>query len=43
MVRRAFAKGRLKEYGKTAGSRRAVPLAAPRTVNSLTPYQWVSI
>jgi integrase len=26
MVRRAFAKGRLKEYGKTAGSRRAVPL-----------------
>ena len=28
MVRRAFAKGRLKEYGKTAGSRRAVPLRA---------------
>ena len=26
MVRRAFAKGRLKEYNKTAGSRRAVPL-----------------
>jgi integrase len=26
MVRRAFAKGRLKEYGKTTGSRRAVPL-----------------
>jgi len=25
-VRRAFAKGRLKEYGKTEGSRRAVPL-----------------
>jgi integrase len=28
MVRRGFAKGRLKEYGKTAGSRRAVPLRA---------------
>ena len=28
MVRRAFAKRRLKEYGKTAGSRRAVPLRA---------------
>ena len=28
MVRRAFAKGRLKEYGKTTGSRRAVPLRA---------------
>jgi len=28
MVRRAFAKARLKEYGKTTGSRRAVP---PRT------------
>jgi integrase len=27
-VRRAFAKCRLKEYGKTAGSRRAVPLRA---------------
>ncbi|MDP2710277.1 MAG: site-specific integrase [Solirubrobacteraceae bacterium] len=27
-VRRGFAKGRLKEYGKTAGSRRAVPLRA---------------
>jgi integrase len=26
MVRRAFAKGRLKDYGKTTGSRRAVPL-----------------
>jgi integrase len=28
MVRRAFAKGRLKDYGKTHGSRRAVPLRA---------------
>ena len=28
MVRRAFAKGRLKDYGKTNGSRRAVPLRA---------------
>jgi integrase len=28
MVRRAFARGRLKEYGKTTGSRRAVPLRA---------------
>jgi integrase len=28
MVRRAFAKGRLKQYGKTTGSRRAVPLRA---------------
>jgi integrase len=28
MVRRGFAKGRLKEYGKTTGSRRAVPLRA---------------
>ena len=28
MIRRAFAKGRLKEYGKTTGSRRAVPLRA---------------
>ena len=34
MVRRAFAKGRLKEYGKTAGSRRAVPLRA-RVVTAL--------
>ena len=28
MVRRAYAKRRLKEYGKTAGSSRAVPLRA---------------
>ena len=28
MVRRAFAKGRLKDYAKTTGSRRAVPLRA---------------
>jgi integrase len=28
MVRRGFAKGRLKEYAKTTGSRRAVPLRA---------------
>ncbi len=28
MVRRAFAKGRLKDYTKTTGSRRAVPLRA---------------
>ena len=28
MVRRGFAKGRLKDYGKTDGSRRAVPLRA---------------
>jgi integrase len=34
MVRRAFAKGRLKQYGKTTGSRRAVPLRA-RVVASL--------
>jgi hypothetical protein len=34
MVRRGFAKGRLKEYGKTAGSRRAVPLRA-RVVTAL--------
>jgi integrase len=34
MVQRAFAKGRLKEYGKTAGSRRAVPLRA-RVVRAL--------
>ena len=33
-VRRGFAKGRLKEYGKTTGSRRAVPLRA-RVVQSL--------
>ncbi len=33
-VRRAFAKGRLKEYGKTTGSRRAVPLRA-RVVEAL--------
>ncbi len=35
-VRRAFAKGRLKEYGKTTGSRRAVPLRA-RVVDALEP------
>jgi len=34
MVRRAFAKRRLKESGKTAGSRRAVPLRA-RVVTAL--------
>src|SRR5215218_3417505 len=34
IVRRAFAKRRLKEYGKTAGSRRAVPLRA-RVVTAL--------
>ena len=34
MVRRAFAKGRLKDYAKTAGSRRAVPLRA-RVVTAL--------
>jgi integrase len=33
-VRRAFAKGRLKEYAKTTGSRRAVPLRA-RVVDAL--------
>jgi integrase len=33
-VRRGFAKGRLKEYGKTTGSRRAVPLRA-RVVSAL--------
>ena len=38
MVRRAFAKGRLKEYGKTTGSRRAVPLRA-RVVASLELLQ----
>ena len=37
-VRRAFAKGRLKEYGKTSGSRRAVPLRA-RVVNALPPLR----
>ena len=35
MVRRAFAKGRLKDYGKTNGSRRAVPLRA-RVVAALS-------
>ena len=35
MVRRAYAKRRLKEYGKTAGSQRAVPLRA-RVVEALT-------
>jgi integrase len=34
MIRRAFAKGRLKEYNKTAGSRRAVPLRS-RVVEAL--------
>jgi hypothetical protein len=34
MVRRAFAKGRLKEYNKTAGSRRAAPLRS-RVVQAL--------
>ena len=34
MVRRAFAKGRLKEYGKTKASRRLVPLRA-RVVTAL--------
>lgn len=34
MVRRGFAKGRLKDYGKTMGSRRAVPLRA-RVVTAL--------
>jgi integrase len=34
MVRRAFAKGRLKDYAKTAGSRRAVPLRR-RVVDAL--------
>jgi integrase len=34
MVRRAFAKRRLKQYGKTTGSRRAVPLRA-RVVDAL--------
>ena len=34
MVRRGFAKGRLKEYGKTNGSRRAVPLRA-RVIEAL--------
>ena len=33
-VRRGFAKGRLKQYGKTTGSRRAVPLRA-RVVEAL--------
>jgi integrase len=39
-VRRGFAKGRLKEYGKTTGSRRAVPLRA-RVVAALErlPHQ----
>jgi integrase len=36
MVRRAYAKGRLKDYAKTAGSRRAVPLRA-RVVAALEP------
>jgi integrase len=34
MVRRAFAKGRLKQYGKTTGSSRSVPLRA-RVVRAL--------
>ena len=34
MIRRAFAKGRLKDYAKTIGSRRAVPLRA-RVVTAL--------
>ena len=34
MVRRAFAKGRLKEYGKTAGSQRSVSLRA-RVITAL--------
>jgi integrase len=40
MVRRGFAKGRLKEYGKTAGSRRSIPLRS-RVVAALEqlPYR----